>query len=87
MFYAFPAPRISIGPWSNDGRWSWLRRLRPRPLSAPAHGHLALARKIDRLAENPRRLLRRVEAGRVLRLDEIEAGSMPRLIEDSIYDY
>src|ERR1051326_1336984 len=51
---------------------SGLRASPPGSGSAVAHRYLALAGKIDGLAENPRRLLRRVEAGRVLRLHEIE---------------
>src|SRR5687768_3288322 len=46
-------------------------RLQPRHLYA-AYRELALPRVVDRFRKNPLRLLRRVEPGAVLRLDEVE---------------
>ena len=40
---------------------------------------LALASEVHRLAENARRFLRRMEAGRVFRLDEVEIELRPAL--------
>ena len=76
-------PRLvacSVRLWNSGHRASGLRRRRWRNVD---HGHgrlegrvaqreLALAREVDRLAQDARSLLRRVEARGVFRLDEVQ---------------